>query len=538
MPTDFTDDPNRPTCPDCNKPMARNGVAESGNIRYKCSFCHHRTTGSTDSPYEDQNLGYNPTELYSYAAALRNAVRAGANRFVITSAVNNSSVDSAAFKSLQKLCKDRKAHLIVLPIHYKNVSLYTGNQEYKKWWSTTVQPYLVDQAVCLGNKVWIRGDISIAATDADPLSGMAPLAADKWAIFGHSQVRLEPIATPSNELPGRMYTTGAITRKNYSKTKTGAKAHFHHITGALLVEISGKNTFIRQLNADHQGNVYDLTDKYTPTGIKRNKWALSVTTGDEHVKWLLPNVLKATYTDAHSLVKRTKPKYLIRHDILDGYAGSHHHVGHYTTEYKKWLHGDADYREELDQVVTHLNKTTPVQWSCRNVLVTDSNHHDHLNWWLERADDRKDHLNADLICELRNAQREAIRLGNNPSAFKLYLEPRLQIKADFTDPHVPYMVGGVDFSHHGHKGANGARGSARGFANTTHKATIGHTHSARIVKSVYQVGKSCGTLEYEAGLSSHTNTHSLQYANGKRTLIDIFGSRWCATNKPNDGTLD
>jgi len=107
----------------------------------------------------------------------------------------------------------------------------------------------------------------------------------------------------------------------------------------------------------------------------------------------------------------------------------------------------------------------------------------------------------------------------------------------FTDPNMPFMIGGVDFGQHGHRGANGARGSAQGFANTTHKATIRHTHAARIVKSVYQVGKSCKDLEYETGLSSHTNTHSLQYMNGKRTLIDIFGKFWRARNTANTGKL-
>jgi hypothetical protein len=334
-----------------------------------------------------------------------------------------------------------------------------------------------------------------------------------------------------------MYSTGVITQKSYSKTKVGAKAAFHHITGALLVELSGKKAFIRQLNADNDGCICDLTDRYTPDKVVRDQPALSVTTGDEHVKWMLDNVKIATYSSPVGLVNFTRPQYLVRHDILDGYAGSHHHIGHYTTEYKKWLHGDADYQKELDQVVTHINETTPVDWKCENVLVKDSNHHDHLDWWLERADDRQDHLNADLICTLRNAQREAIRNGQSYNAFELYVKPRLTVRAVFTDSQTTFMLGGVDFSQHGHRGANGSRGSARGFANTTHKATIGHTHSARIVKSVYQVGKSCGTLEYEQGLSSHTNTHSLQYLNGKRTLIDILGLRWRATNEANSGKL-
>jgi len=532
------DDPNRPFCNDCNRWMERNSTAESGRTRYLCGGCGTRTTASPDSPFLNQNIGYSELLAEERLANLRTAIQKGANRFVVTSAANNCEVDYNAFNSLKRLCEDRGAHLIVIPIHYKNISLYTASQQYRKSWAKILEPYIIDQPLRIGPKLWVRADISIQATAAEPLSGMAPLTGDKWSIFGHSQLGMEPIATPLEQLPGRMYTTGAITKKSYSKSKMGAKAAFHHVCGALLIEVSGKKVFIRQLNADHKGHIYDLTDLYTPTETFRDQPALSLTTGDEHVKWMAKNVKKATYLSKSSLVNTTKVEFIIRHDVLDGYAGSHHHVGHYTTEYKKWWHGDANYRKELEQVVGHINETTPVDWNCTNILVKDSNHHEHLDSWLERADDRRDHLNADLICELRNAQREAIRAHEDYSAFRLYLEPRLTVPAEFTNPNSPFMLAGVDFSQHGHKGAGGSRGSAKGFANTTHKATIGHSHSARIVKSVYQVGKSTGTLEYESGLSAHTNTHCLQYQNGKRTLIDIFGISWRATNRIRTGGLN
>lgn len=535
--TNFSEDPNRPICKNCDYPMAnRGGNAESGRKRYICYKCKTSTTAGPESHYENNHIGYDPLKAAKRCEAIRQAIRRGANRFVITAAANNSEVNYAAWKSLQNLCRDRQAHLMVIPIHYKNLSLYTANQVYKKTWAKSVEPYLINESISLGNKCYIRGDISIQATAANPLSGMAPLAGDKWVIFGHGQMALEPIATPLEQLPGRMYTTGAITKKSYSRTKMGAKAAFHHVTGALLVEIQGKKVYIRQLNADSKGHIYDLTDLYTPEGVTRDVKALSLTTGDEHAKWMADNVKRATYSGPGSMVSEVRPAYLVRHDVLDGYAGSHHHEGKYLTEYKKWFLGDANYRRELDQVVQHINETTPSDWNCTNILVR-SNHHEHLDKWLERADDRKDHQNADLICELRNLQREAVREERDYDAFRLYLEPRLTVPTQFSDSNTPLMLGGVDHSQHGDRGANGARGSARGIANTTHKATIGHTHSARIVQAVYQVGKSTGTLEYEQGLSSHTQTHCLQYANGKRTLIDILGIGWRATNKPSDGKL-
>lgn len=529
----------RPYCKECDRYMAiRGSKAESGRTRYICKGCGRSTTASPDSTYENQDLGYDPTELSVRAKQIRQFIRNGANRFVVTAACNNTPVRKDAWQALERLCEDRKAHLIVIPIHYKNVSLYTGNEQYEKWWASEVKPYLVSDALRIGRNLWIRGDINIQATAANPLSGMAPLAGDRWSIFGSGQLAMEPIATPMNQLPGRMMTTGAITKKNYSETKMGAKAAFHHVTGALLVEVQGHKSFVRQLNADDKGRIYDLTDCYKPDGIDRERSALSLTTGDEHVKWILDSVVGGTYLKEDSIVNVTRPEFIVRHDVLDGYAGSHHHEKNYLTQYKKFYHGHNDYRAELDQVCHFLETTTPVAWECLNVLV-DSNHHTHLDQWLCRADDRSDHLNADLICELRNMQRQAVREDQPNGAFQLYLEKYLDksVPIEFADPNVPYMLGDVDHAQHGHKGANGARGSAANIANTTHKATIGHTHAPRIVKAVYQVGKSTGELEYESGLSSHSNTHCLQYENGKRTLIDLFNGQWRAENKPSRGFL-
>jgi hypothetical protein len=55
----------------------------------------------------------------------------------------------------------------------------------------------------------------------------------------------------------------------------------------------------------------------------------------------------------------------------------------------------------------------------------------------------------------------------------------------------------------------------------------GHSHGARIVKSVFQSGTSTVIpLEYMRGLSEASNTHTLQYQNGKRTHIDIISGKW------------
>jgi hypothetical protein len=35
-------------------------------------------------------------------------------------------------------------------------------------------------------------------------------------------------------------------------------------------------------------------------------------------------------------------------------------------------------------------------------------------------------------------------------------------------------------------------------------------------------------MGYDRGLSTHTNTHIIQHANGKRSLLDVIDGRYCA----------
>jgi hypothetical protein len=62
-----------------------------------------------------------------------------------------------------------------------------------------------------------------------------------------------------------MYTTGACTLRNYINRKAGQVATFHHVFGALYVEVAEDGKwFVRQIMADDSGAFYDLDVYYTP----------------------------------------------------------------------------------------------------------------------------------------------------------------------------------------------------------------------------------------------------------------------------------
>lgn len=513
----------RPDCRQCGKPMISRGhKAESGRQRWRCKPCNTSTTAAND----DFAKGYDEALVAENNARLKELVRSGHKRFVITAAMNNTRLHRGFWDALATYCEHNDAHLIVLPVHYKNISLYTAGQQFKKTWPAEVERHLIDERVSLGGGLDVS-PIKVAATAANPLEGLNEVGGNRWQVIGHSQVAMEPVGAPMSERPKRLYTTGMCTVKNYSQTKQGAKAEFHHSNAALVVEVAGRQrVFCRHIHAAKGGAFYDVAGgevkHYQPGKVAKNQSALALTTGDEHVKFHDRNVYQATY-GKEGIVAATNPQYLIRHDVLDGYAGSHHHEKHPLVQFKKAMTGDNDYRAELDQVVEFIDKTTPD--GCTTVMV-DSNHHDHLQQWLDRADANKDHTNALLIAELQLAQRKAILAGRDHKPLRLYCEPRLQSKVKWLGRNDDFRLKGVDYTQHGDKGVNGARGSAKGLARTTYKMVIGHSHSPRIAKGVYQSGKSCGRMEYEAGLSTQSRTHCLQYPDGKRTLIDIYGTQW------------
>lgn len=509
-----------PEC--CGQPMAKNGTAESGRQRYRCHACSRRTTRPDD---EHGGVGYDEARVSENAKALREAVKSGTKRFVVTCAVNNTSVHPG-FAALRRYCDIWGAHLVVIPVSYKNISLYTASQEYRKKWSAELEPYLVRDRVHIGGGVEVAGDIPVAATAVNPLEGLGAIGGPRWQIVGHPQVGMRPVATPANERPKRVYSTGACTTQSYSRTKVGAKGAFYHTYGALVVEILGpKSALVRQIGL-HGDSFYDIAGgvlkRYTPEGAEDVQGAETLTVGDEHVKFISKSVKRATYGPG-GMVDRLNPKYIVRHDVLDGYAGSHHHRKNPLVEFAKHHSGANDYAAELLQVVQHLNETTPE--GTQTVMVA-SNHHDHLTQWLNSTNVNDDHHNAILLAELQLASRQAILNGQNPDPLQLYCQGRVEADVRWLGRDEKFLVRGVDHSQHGDVGANGGRGSPKTYAQSTYKMTVGHSHSPSIEKGCYTVGKSTGRLEYERGLSTHANAHCLLYPDGKRTLVDIDRGRW------------
>lgn len=446
-------------------------------------------------------------------------------RVIVTGAVSNSDVNRKQWVGLQTYAEHLKCPLFVMPVKYKNVSAFSPGTAWEPVWAEELYDNIISQPVHLGSQVVLRPDINIEATCLYPLQRKQPINGHLWTVFGSPKTAMEVVAAEPRARPKRMYTTGAVTHPNYSRTDRGSVAEFHHTYNALLIEWDDSRgaVWVRQLGANKEGVFNDLDVCVKGTRISDSKPMLALVLADEHVGVAEPSVVNATH-GPQGLVALLKPQWLVRHDVLDAYSCSPHEDNDEMARYRKFLKGKLDVRAELDSVVAYLNSTTPAKTT--NVMVA-SNHHDHLERWLNKVDHKRDPLNADLIHELRLQQLRNARNGEMMDAFVTYAKPRVTVPTVWVDYHTPFLVNNIDLGQHGHNGVNGARGSLRGYAKTSRRTVTGHTHTPGICLGSWSCGGMVGRQKYEHGYSTHDTTHvGLYTESGKRTLIDIVNGRF------------
>jgi hypothetical protein len=434
-------------------------------------------------------------------------------KYVITSCQNDTDINENFFDSIKLYAELNECELIVLPTRTytaKNITedpVWNIDKHYMKFDSFDLQ-----------DQIRILASISISNTAANPLIGIDNLSLGKHLIFGNNQLQMKTLVTDTIEKPIFAYTTGTISKPVYSNTRTGYKAELNHTYSFLFVEITNNECFIRDVVSDESGCFYDITGYYTPGEFFPLKGVSAVVLGDEHVIKIDSNVSAAT----SDMINELKPEYIVRHDVLDFYSGSHHHNNNFLLKYKKHVDNSDNIEDELYKTCDYIENTTP---DFSKSLIVESNHCDHLEKWLNSFDFRNDPKNSKLFFSLMYEMVTAIEQKIEISPFEAYCKLN-GYNFQFVKRNSNFEIAGVDISYHGDKGSNGSRGNLSQFAKTHKKYVIGHSHSPRIERGCYQVGTSTGRLEYAVGLTSWANSHCVIYPNGKCQLVTIFNGSW------------
>lgn len=453
-----------------------------------------------------QNPQFSDAKKQICPSTLDYAVVRKAKTFVITSAVNNCNLEESFLAELIPFCAKYDAELLIIPLRYRNPSTAWSQKDLA--WDTRIYPYALNKDI-LVNKHFKISRFPTQATAVNPLQGMASLSGSRSCVYGHPQLALETVPTPNDQEAKVIMTSGAITRKNYSDTKAGGQAVFHHSLAATFVKVVGKRIHTTQIHWNGKGfyflNKYfgDMPDKY----LTRET---ALVMGDEHVECSEPIIQRAR----KRLVDMLDPDVLVRHDVIDFKWQSHH-----ATRFEKIkmaLEGNYLVKEAFDMCVDHVNLTG----KGRKNYFAGSNHNDHPDQWLNKFNPDHDPHNAKFAMELG-----LLKLNTGLPAFEAYLAPRLKVSYNFMSRNKGHLFNGVDIAQHGDKGGNGARGSAAGFSKFSEKTVIGHSHSPKINKGCYQVGVSSKDMDYAQGYSSWAYADCIIQPDGKRNMIFYSGGK-------------
>lgn len=382
--------------------------------------------------------------------------------YVITAAQNNTLIHTGFLNSLKGYCYHNNAELLVIPFRYRNSTSVAEEENREDWWDRDIASDLVNQRI-LTPQLAILADISINPTAINPLSGLEALTGGRSGIVAHPQISLRCIPTPKGKLPHILTTTGALTRRNYTNSKSGKKGEFHHSYGAVVLQVKGDRFHIRNLSAKNDGSFIDLGIEYSGAFKRRTKTSALVM-GDLHIGSTCPLVAKAT----EQLISELEPEVIALHDAFDGESVNHHEE---KNPFAKFGRNFEDLEHELDTNAEVLNSYSKL---CKELVLVNSNHNDFIFRWLQRADWR------DVNLTPRTAQiyLEAALQVTNDLDSDVYAKEMLKrgVKVRFLELDESYLVNDIELGFHGHLGSNGSRGSSKQYSKTGMKTIIGHAH--------------------------------------------------------------
>jgi len=473
-------------------------------------------------------------------------------RYIVSCAQNDTKVNTVFFNRLLELAEFYDAAVLVAPFTYSpNTSLTKVDEP---GYDPLLNEYIISDRVQLAPGLVFCGEITrILPTAARPLSGFEGYTGRASGIFPHPKIAMEAIPSMPNEPTKFNYTTGCVTKHNYSRTKAGFKGEFHHAFGALIVEVeSDGGWYVRQINADSQNRIYDLDICVDEDGVTFDNPIHSLIPGDVHVAEIDPAVLKATWGretlnpgEPLSLIDFLRPEEQILHDLFDMRARPWQEQKDFHRNYAKHLRGQDSVSDELDECAEVIIGDI-LRDNVRTTVVR-SNHDVKLESWLNNIDAIKnDPVNAEFFFEANLEKIRATRAENDRFMVLEWALKKRGVPDDvaFLAYGDSYVIcknkgGGIECANHGHAGANGAKGTPRGFAKMARKQWTADIHSPGIVDGVYTVGVctgGTGTTDKKGpgytqngGLSSWSPTHGITYENGKRALLTMWNGKFFAS---------
>lgn len=462
----------------------------------------------------------NPEETEDFKTAQKREFNLKKKRFIITWGMSETDIHEQFLTNIEAYAKHIKADIHVICGRYRNPnSLEASKRQEKKdknksYWHQRLIPYLDAKRQKIHEHLIILSDLKIAPTASTPLTSLNSLTALESCIVGHPRVHLKSLPVLDGYPNKLLLTTGAVTLKNYTDTKTGATSAFHHTLGFAIVELDKEIFHVRQVQCDEDGSFFDLVFKVENGEVTNYKESCpAVVFGDLH----LTSEHKDSVNLAFELTYLTKAKQVILHDVMDNYAVSHHEQRNPFVLAKRELDGTWELSKEIDNMVKWFHDRKELQF-----VSVMSNHNDFIDRWLCNTDWRKSTNKAKYL-ELA----AIVVKGEAPKGVVPYIldkETDNVISLGYNDS---YRIGEWELGLHGDKGASGSRGSIMQFKNLNTKTITGHSHSPARENGALVVGTLTELrLGYNEGLSGWMQGIVIIYPNMKATHIHFINNKY------------
>lgn len=478
-------------------------------------------------------------------------------RYILTCAQNYTKLHRPVWSNLQALALHYGAEIMVSTFKYNKdaqgqraaAKYDTREAELAAMYPHEILEYICDARVDLTPNLTWCAELNVLPTAVNPLEGLEAYTFRKSTIVPHPKLALESVPAMRGEGVKLMFTTGCITQRNYIKRKVGYKAEHFHSYGALLVEIDDQgHWWCRHLVQGGDGTMYDVAD-IAGGGVTRVENGMAVTANENHVEDIAfgdihavkldPMVARVSWgREKSSALEALRPNSLHIHDLMDNGGRNHHTRKDPHAIFASFITGQWGITRELKDTAKVLWDDIARPW-CKTYVVS-SNHDRHLDRWLKEADWRTDPENARMILALNLRWLESIAAGAPFNVVEYALRchsGRTSSQMDNVrflgedESHIilPAIDGGIEGGLHCDRGANGAKGTIVGISKIDRKVNGADKHTAAIMNHAYFCGLS-GHLDqgYNHGLSSWTQTHTLTYVNGARTLLAVWKGKWRA----------
>lgn len=458
-----------------------------------------------------KKLGFSkPTEdSAEYKVAQYNKYKKGKKRFIITWAQNATPVHKNFYSNMIEYAKHIDAGVHVIAGRYRNPTSVFSDKDHDWWDLPNDNKYLDAARQNIHPYLTILSDVKVQPTASNPLTGFEGITGEESCIIGHPKVHTKFLPVLDGHPPKALMSTGACTIKNYTDSKAGKKAAFHHTYGFIVVEIKdGDQFFFRQVTADKNGNFNDLIHKVENQKITKIEDISSVVFGDIHHAVLDKPVWKKKL----KFYEKFNVGSYVMHDVFDGKSINHHNRDNPITQYKLHLEGSRDLKKEIKGLKKFMldfcNK-----FSDSEVKVVRSNHDDFLDRWVTFQDWKKE------IHNCREFMEYALILLKDeaPKGLIPYILDEMDIdNLETFGLNFSYVVKSWELAQHGDIGQSGSRGSLVQFSKQNTKSIIGHSHTPGRLDGAVQVGTSTELRQdYMKGANSCLNSDAIIHTDGK-----------------------